>query len=324
MRLSRRKKQAFELEEPVDAVAYDAEIQVKRCLNPECGRENVFDANFCIYCRTPFGTEEGVGFQQMSPDEAQNDRYPGAGDIPMHAKPIPTEGETPGEARSWPTWDGLPASLFNLDADQAQDVVPATLRALGEGVSVLLQRQEALEAQLLSQAVSLTRAEDAIGRLSARFDEKVARNEYEATVLKSMSDEVQQYREGLYQKLSLPLLRDMIVVRDALGYLQGRGGGTSSEEPVTMSDIEAVRDMLADSLNRNEVEIERPREGGEFVSSQHRIVGTVPTTDAGLVGRIAEISNESYKLGDRYISPALVKVYAQAEAGEGIGEALTI
>ena len=65
---------------------------------------------------------------------------------------------------------------------------------------------------------------------------------------------------------------------------------------------------LAGRFGERNVGVESER-GDEFLTFKHKAVGQVATTDPNLHGRIAEVDGESYRLGDQYIAPALVKLY---------------
>ena len=261
---------------------------MKYCANPQCARENDDDANFCVYCRTPFNPAAAVETPSMAGEAAfSGDQAYGA------------------------------AGSENASADEA-------LRSISSQVAALVVRNQSIEAALEEQQKStaalceqLQGLEKTMQDLSARFDAKVARNEYEATILKSMSDEIQQYRDDLYEKLTLPLIRDLIEARNALSFIQNRHGGASSTKAsIAPKEIAAVQTMLSDNLARNNVQVEQSRPGDDLLSFKHRVVGEVATSDESLVGKVAAVVNESYRLGDKYISPAMVKVYVPEKPAE--------
>ena len=253
---------------------------MKYCANPQCAGENDDDANFCVYCRTPFN-------QTAAP-----------------ASPALEGAEDAG----------------GIDANSAED----PFRVISQQLSQLASLQKTLEGAVTDQqntvamlCEKITGVEGQMSDLSHQFDSKVSRNEYEATILKNMSDEIQQYRDDLYEKLTLPLIRELIEARNAIGFIQRRHGGANSTDPsITPAELEAVRDMLSDSLARNDVQPERTKRGDAVLSFKHRIVGEVPTSDEALYGTVAAVANESYRKGEKYISPALVKVYVPEKPAE--------
>lgn len=253
---------------------------MKYCANPQCAGENDDDANFCVYCRTPFN--QAAASAPAAPE--------GAGDV------------------------GGP------DIDHAED----PLRAISQQLSQLASLQKTLEGAVTDQQNTvamlcerITGIEGQMTDLSHQFDSKVSRNEYEATILKNMSDEIQQYRDDLYEKLTLPLIRELIEVRNAIGFIQSRHGGANSTKPsIAPAELGAVRDMLSDSLARNDVQVEGSKRGDPVLSFKHRIVGEVPTNDEALHGTVAAAANDSYRKGEKYISPAMVKVYVPEKPAE--------
>ncbi len=167
---------------------------------------------------------------------------------------------------------------------------------------------EAVEERLASIADKLADMQKALFELSGQFDDKISRNEHEAAVLKQVSAEVEEYRNGLYEKLTMPLIRDIIEVRTGIEAALARHG-----DAVPADEVGVFADMLADTLVKNSVEIVASAEGDEFITFKHKAVGKVPTDNPSLHGRIAAVEGESYRLDDRYIAPALVKVYTLEE-----------
>jgi len=243
-----------------------------------CGARNEDDARFCISCGKPVDADVPIGQPAEQPAPA----------------PVPDTYET----SELPPWQGVSAQApapAPAAAASAPELEPTPAPATGEADGALAGIDERLAAM-----------EDSLAKLTAQFEDKISRNEHEATVLKQVSAEVEEYRNGLYEKLTMPFIRDIIEVRSGIESMLARHAG---EESVPADEVRVFGDMLADVLEKHSVEAVASEPGDEFLSFKHKTVGQVPTTDESLHGRIAEVEGESYRLGDQYIAPALVKVY---------------
>ncbi len=287
-------------------------------IHQACGTPNDDDAIFCIGCGAKlddegpsFGYTPNVAEIPMDqpwgqPDSAQV--YDSPWNQPDASVTNQWEQQMPPvqDAQTGSTWDApAPAQPMPMVDPQVLERLDALDAQLAEFANV----QRDLGASMGAASELLSTVEQQIGNLSSQFESKIARNEHEVATMKRMSDEVQQYRDDLYAKLTLPLIRDMIEARDALGSICQRYAHDPDKADV-ISEINVCRSMLADRLGRQSVEVVTSSEGDEFLSFRHKIVGKVHTSDPSLQGRIAEVSGDSYRLGDQYLSPAMVKVYA--------------
>ena len=285
-------------------------------LHKACGQQNDDNAIFCIYCG-----------ERIEDDEPSFGYTPNITEMPYD----PTwnqDDPTQAYDQMWNPPDVPVTNQWSQHIPPAQDSHQSTTWDVPESPQhaadpVALERLDALDAKLVDfagvqQEVSesintvvdrLLTVEQRLNDLSSQFEGKIARNEHEIATMKRMSDEVQEYRDGLYAKLTMPLIRDLIEIRDALGGICQRYA-QDSEKAEIVSEVNVCRNMIADRLGRQSVEIISSAEGDEFLSFKHKIVGKVHTSDPNLQGRIAEVSGDSYRLGDQYLSPAMVKVYA--------------
>lgn len=308
-----------------------------------CGQQNDDDSAFCIGCGKPLSpAQEQVDASYTSPAAEVmfgklNDPFqPRSGDAIQAF--IEEQDEMDDESLYWgdvepqPTVDIYAMKGNAVEEDDGEEgdseperepghepepeppagkTGPAHAASSSDDVQdEVLEAVEKLDGRLAS-------LEGLLGELSEKFESKISRNSHEAAVLKGMSDEMQEYRDDLYSKLTLPLVRDIIEVREALRGALARYEG--ADEPCGDTLAEEVKvccSMLADSLGRNAVEIVPSSEGDDFVSFKHKIVGKVHTDKKSKHGKLAEVAGDSYKMGDQFISPAMVKVFTIEETGE--------
>lgn len=306
-------------------------------IHQACGTPNEDDANYCIGCggkfedaAPSFGYTPNVSELPMdgtwsqaadarSPEAAWGKTRPDSVMRSPWDQPAQDDPTQPvfGRRQASP-WDGAPAGqpaqpqaearpeAQQLPGDAASS---GQLDAMNEALAGLTASQQEASSLMQQLGERLSSVEERLGGLSELFDGKIARNEHEIATMKRMSEEVQEYRDGLYEKLTLPLIRDLVDARDALGSICDRYA-QSPEAADVIAEVEVCRSMLADRLARQSVEVVASSPGDEFLSFKHKIVGKVGTDDPDLQGRLAEVSGDSYRLGESYISPALVKVYA--------------
>lgn len=152
--------------------------------------------------------------------------------------------------------------------------------------------------------------DEKLNRLLALFEERIARTDYETATMKKLSDEVQGYREDLYRKLTLPLIRDIISIRDALVNTQAGYSGRDAESAIVpLSVVDIFANMVKDTLEKYGVFILDIGTGDEFASPNIKTIGKVPTDNPNLHGRIAGVSSDCYMMGEECISPAMATVY---------------
>jgi molecular chaperone GrpE len=129
-------------------------------------------------------------------------------------------------------------------------------------------------------------------------------------------------RTELRERSQAELLRDVLEALDDLGRVTDM---TAEHANVTdvIQGVEMVERKLLDELTR--AGIQRLGEQGEvFNPHEHEAVGSLPTPEASLDGRVAEVLQVGYRFGSALLRPARVIVNvasAAASAGDGSVEA---
>ena len=187
--------------------------------------------------------------------------------------------------------------------------------------------QSMLEESILKEAEGATRSgeqgdfsaqfdriEEQLSNLADLFDKRIKKTKQEEIVLKQYSDEIQEYREGLYKQIIKPLLMEFIDLREnilktAYAVNVQRGGDSCGDA----RNFEIFAQMIEDTLVRYDVEISRPCVGDVFQSQVASIAGRETTLNRELHNTIAEVSSDSYSLDGRCIKKSLVKVFVYEE-----------
>ena len=247
-----------------------------------CGAMNEDNSRFCIACGQPVNADDPGFAAPMGEPAPMVAPMPDPMPVPATA-PMPVAASY--ETSEFPPWQDGQRVGANEAAAAEPDGFDEDLAAIDE---------------------RLGNMEQLLDKLVGQFEDKIARNEHEASVLRQVSAEVEEYRNGLYEKLTMPFIRDIINVRAGMESMLARHGEQGS---VPADEVSVFIQMLADTLTKHSVEIVESERGDEFLTFKHKAVGQVATTDPNLHGRIAEVDGESYRLGDQYIAPALVKLY---------------
>ncbi|HIS41239.1 MAG TPA: nucleotide exchange factor GrpE [Candidatus Aphodovivens avistercoris] len=208
--------------------------------------------------------------------------------------------------------DGVAGAVERLAADDAAaqaagklDELLLAARALGDSMAA----HAAADAQRVQAA---DEARDGLSRLSERFEARIAKTDYEEAVLKQMSDEVQQHRDGLYRRIVEPLVSEVVEVYDGMGATLARHRvqalcGAADAEPL-LRDMESCRQMIGDLLRNWGVEEWRPSPGDALEPLRCRAVRAVPTDDPALHRTVAETISAGYAFDGKVLRPAQVAV----------------
>lgn len=146
--------------------------------------------------------------------------------------------------------------------------------------------------------------------LSEQFKSRIARSEYEDQMLKRYSDEIHEYRADLFKKITLPLIKEIIGVRDAACAMIERASDQDASRTSSIDSIAFLRDMLETALDNYGVTVHESQIGALPVKGADRPIGRVKTADSAAHGTIAAVLNDAYFMDGKCISPAKVKVFA--------------
>ena len=129
-----------------------------------------------------------------------------------------------------------------------------------------------------AEQITLDDVVDRISSLEELFKSKISRSEYEEQVLKRYSDEIHEYKSDLYKKITLPLIKEIIGVRDATcAILERARNEESAGTTVGIDSVEFICDMLETALDNYGVTVRRPEVGGMPEKGTERPIGRVKT-----------------------------------------------
>ncbi len=150
--------------------------------------------------------------------------------------------------------------------------------------------------------------------LAEKFDSRIAKSEAEERALKDYSDKMAEYKEDLFKKITLPLLREMMEVRDAAcSFVERARAAGEGNQAGGIESIEFLCDMLETKLGNYGVSVREAHVGEHPERGVDRPIGRVETDDAAKDGAIAAVMNDAYLLDGKCVAPARVKVFACVE-----------
>jgi molecular chaperone GrpE (heat shock protein) len=164
--------------------------------------------------------------------------------------------------------------------------------------------QEQLVAEILAE----------LRELHERFDSKIRYDEVKERQIDALHEELQGYRQGLYQQIMQPVLLDLIAIYDELaGQLtrvaDGPDGGLGFL-------AEMVEDVLARyGATRYEVDDDA------IDRSRQKVIGTQETEDPELGKRLARRVRSGFEMKGKVIRPEWVMSYRYVpDAGQSANE----
>jgi len=155
-----------------------------------------------------------------------------------------------------------------------------------------------------------------VRRLRRCLEEKTEQEVVYERRMKSLSKEVQQYREGIYFKLLQPLFLDLINMYHDLGRLidDTTKKGMNNTVQLMIENIESFQETIEETLHHYGIETFCV-EGNTFLASKQRIIRVIKTADRRLDKQIAHRVRKGFKYEGKVLSPEVVVVYkAELEA----------
>lgn len=145
--------------------------------------------------------------------------------------------------------------------------------------------------------------------LREAFDSKIRYDEVRENLVRSMSEELTQYRQDFYQTLLRPILLDLISLYDDVTQVLDSPDTSSA----TADSLRFVRDGIEQVLARNGVQ-RYTVEGDDLNRSRQRVLSTVDTPDAALSRKIARRFRAGFGWDEKVLRPEWVSAYRHVPA----------
>lgn len=247
------------------------------------------------YAKNHKPNEDGFGAAEIAARASDGDKLPEAGEVLIEEKASAEEADERNGA--------------------CEEATATNEEAIGES---LTERDQTAADE---RQVTLDDVMDRIGGLENLFKLKITRSEYEAQVLKRYSDEIHEYKSDLYKKITLPLLKEIIAVRDAACSMVERAHNEAATGAAFGIDsLEFICDMLESALDNYGVIVRHPEIGEIPHKGTDRPIARVETSTHEEHGTIAAVMNDAYLMDGKCIVPAKVKVFVYDDSIDGKAE----
>lgn len=130
-------------------------------------------------------------------------------------------------------------------------------------------------------------------------------------IISDQHGELQRYRNGLLEELTLPVERDVVMIIDAIeSHLEVLEQSSPTKENFSrlLSLFRGIQQDLTDLLYRQGVD-PYTVPGTAVTVSKQRVIHTVPTTDKALDKTVAQRLNGGWQKGEHIVRPEYVSAY---------------
>jgi molecular chaperone GrpE len=174
--------------------------------------------------------------------------------------------------------------------ETAEGAVPEPPEPLGSSVASVIPNQD----------VSIILAE--LRDLRKCFDSKIRYDDAKERQIEALHEELQGYRQGLYQQIMQPIVMDLIGIYDeAAGQLVRISGGPDA-------GLGLLAEMVEEVLARYGV-VRYQVDSDAIDRSRQKVIGTRDTADPELAKRLARRVRSGFEIKGKVIRPEWVEAY---------------
>ena len=159
---------------------------------------------------------------------------------------------------------------------------------------------------------------ETLQQMVGQFQEKIQTDQTKQKLFEEMHNELQEYKNGLVDNISLSLERDIIQLIDSMERsLKSFEGQTMNEEGCQklLTLFEGVRTDLGDVLYRQGID-PYVTQGGEIQLPRQKVITTVQTGDPALDKTLAARLAPGWEKNGRIIRAEHVSAYIYTDKGE--------
>jgi molecular chaperone GrpE len=148
-----------------------------------------------------------------------------------------------------------------------------------------------------------------IQKLNLLFESKIAYDDQKDRIIDKLHDELQIYKEDLYNKLIKPILLDIIQIKSSIERTEQFYKENTLEDRTRFLEIISSLSLeLGDMLEKYEIRIFKSK-SEKYISQKQRVVRTIDTDVKELDKKIARSYSYCYEMDGKVISPERVDVF---------------
>lgn len=145
--------------------------------------------------------------------------------------------------------------------------------------------------------------------LKELFNNKIKIDNHKEKIIDKLHSEVTEYKEGLIEKLTWPLILDLIIAIDNLNKtIENIKGKEEVTKEYTLKCINGVKEDLDEILYRQGIEPFNDKDSN-FEPKRHKLLNVCETGDIEKDRTINKTVKLGYEMGDKIIRKQLVDIY---------------
>lgn len=148
-------------------------------------------------------------------------------------------------------------------------------------------------------------------RLEKKFEEEILNSQSKEAMVKTMYQELNEYKAGLVEKALKNVLYDVIDIREMMFAKAKHVRQKEGADVISLEDFESYAEDIGDILERYDVTIYKGETGVENTAVRQKIVRKVETEDASLVKKVAESLSFGYEYNGKILYPEKIEIYVK-------------
>lgn len=148
-------------------------------------------------------------------------------------------------------------------------------------------------------------------RLESKFETEILNAQSKEAMVKTMYQELNDYKAGLVEKALKNVLYDIVDIREMMfakaKYVRQKKG----TDVISLEEFESYAEDIGDILERYDVTIYKGESGVENTAVRQKIVRKVETADASLVKKVAESLSFGYEYNRKILYPERISIFVE-------------
>lgn len=148
-------------------------------------------------------------------------------------------------------------------------------------------------------------------RLESKFETEILNAQSKEAMVKTMYQELNDYKTGLVEKALKNVLYDIVDIREMMfakaKYVRQKKG----TDVISLEEFESYAEDIGDILERYDVTIYKGESGVENTAVRQKIVRKVETEDASLVKKVAESLSFGYEYNRKILYPERISIFVE-------------
>lgn len=151
-------------------------------------------------------------------------------------------------------------------------------------------------------------------RLEKKFESEILNAQTKDSMVKTMYQELNEYKAGLIEKAMKNVLYDVIDIREMMFAKAKHVREKEGANVISLEEFESYAEDIGDILEKYDVTIYKGEPGVENTAVRQKIVRKVETEDASLVKKVSESLSFGYEYNGKILYPEKIGIYVKKKA----------